>query len=230
MILSQKFYSRPTVQVAKDLIGQILVHQSPQGTTAGRIVEVEAYLPKNDPGCHASRGRTPRNEVMFGPAGHAYVYFCYGNHFLFNVVTEKEGRPGAVLLRALEPVRGMDLMVRRRGNFGPEDLSLINGPGKLVQALGLDRSHNKIPVWKKPLFIQKAQREGGIGVTTRIGITEGSELPLRFFLKGSPYLSVKPGADRPSPGKKKMMNHRVTQSEQSETQKAYRKNPILYSA
>jgi len=205
MILSQKFYSRPTVQVAKDLIGQILVHDSPQGIAAGRIVEVEAYLPKDDPGCHASRGKTPRNEVMFGPAGHAYVYFCYGNHFLFNVVTEKEGRPGAVLLRALEPVKGMDLMANRRGNFQVNDLSLTNGPGKLVQAIGIDRSHNKIPVWKKPLFIQAVKRDQGIGVTTRIGITEGSELPLRFFLKGNPYLSVKPGADRPSPGKKKKM-------------------------
>ncbi len=203
MILPQSFYSRSTLQVAKDLLGQLLVHETPQGPASGRIVEVEAYLPKNDPGCHAARGKTPRNEVMFGSAGHAYVYFCYGNHFLFNLVTEAEGTPGAVLIRALEPLKGAGLMVKRRGDFEVEDLGLTNGPGKLVQALGIGREHNKIPTWKRPLYVQQAKREEAIGVTTRIGITEGSELPLRFFLKGNRYISVKPGADRPSPGKKK---------------------------
>ncbi len=140
MILSKSFYSRSTVQVAKDLLGQILIHETSDGPVAGRIVEVEAYLPKNDPGCHAARGITPRNAVMFGPAGYSYVYFCYGNHFMFNVVTEKEGTPGAVLIRSLEPVRGMDRMSRRRGKFGPKDISLTNGPGKLVQALGINRT------------------------------------------------------------------------------------------
>jgi DNA-3-methyladenine glycosylase len=102
-------------------------------------------------------------------------------------------------------VRGADFMAKRRGKFGPEDLGLTNGPGKLVQALGIDRSHNKLQLFKKPLYALAAKREEAIGVTTRIGITEGSELPLRFFLKGNPYLSVKPGMDRPSPGKKKKM-------------------------
>ena len=205
MILPQKFYARPTIQVAKELLGQILVHETPLGITSGRIVEVEAYLPKNDPGCHTARGKTPRNEVMFGPAGYSYVYFCYGNHFMFNFVTEREGIPGAVLVRALEPMRGAELMARRREKFEPEDLGLTNGPGKLVQALGIERSHNKLLVFKKPLYALAAKREEAIGVTTRIGITEGSELPLRFFLKGNPYLSVKAGMDRPSPGKKKKM-------------------------
>ncbi len=205
MILPISFYSRPTVQVAKDLLGQILVHETPQGITAGKIVEVEAYLPKNDPACHAARGKTPRNEVMFGRAGYAYVYFCYGNHFMFNVVTEREGVPGAVLLRALEPVTGGDLMVERRGDFDAGDKALTNGPGKLVQALGISRSHNEGRLWRKPLYLKAAVREESIGVTTRIGITEGSELPLRFYLKGNPYLSVKAGADRPSPGKKKKL-------------------------
>jgi DNA-3-methyladenine glycosylase len=208
MILPQSFFARPTVQVAKDLLGQILVHQTPQGTTAGRIVEVEAYLPKKDPGCHAARGKTPRNTVMFGPAGHAYVYFCYGNHYLFNVVTEKNGVPGAVLFRALEPLKGLDLMGKRRGRKKPTDRSLTNGPGKLVQALGITRAHNRSPVWKKPLYIEKSGRNAAIGATTRIGITEGSRLPLRFYLKESSYLSVKPGADRPSPGKKKRMKEK----------------------
>jgi DNA-3-methyladenine glycosylase len=209
MILLKSFFNRPTILVARDLLGQILVHETSQGATAGRIVEVEAYLPKNDPGCHAARGITPRNEVMFGPAGHSYVYFCYGNHFMFNVVTEKEGVPGAVLVRALEPLIGAGVMAKRRGNFGEKDLGLTNGPGKLVQALGISRVHNKLPVWKKPLYIQEAKRKAPVGVTTRIGITEGSELPLRFFLKGNPYISVKPGMDRPSPGKKKKMKAAV---------------------
>ncbi len=203
MILSQSFYSRPTRQVAKDLLGQILVHPTPQGTASGRIVEVEAYLPKNDPSCHAARGMTPRNRVMFGPAGHAYVYFCYGNHYLFNVVTEKNGTPGAVLIRALEPVEGAALMARRRGRVKPGDRGLTNGPGKLVQALGIAKRHDGIPLWKGPVYLRKAERKGAVGVTTRIGITEGSELPLRFYLKGNPYLSVKPGADRPSRAKRK---------------------------
>ncbi len=205
MILSKSFYSRPTVQVAKDLLGQILVHKHPAGTTAGLIVEVEAYLPKNDPGCHASRGMTPRNGVMFGPAGHAYVYFCYGNHFMFNVVTDREGVPGAVLVRALEPAEGATVMAGRRGKWKETDLGLTNGPGKLVQALGISRIHNEMPLWQKPLYLKKAKRVEAIGVTTRIGITEGWELPLRFYLKGNPFVSVKPGLDRPSPGRKKQL-------------------------
>jgi DNA-3-methyladenine glycosylase len=205
MILSKSFYSRPTIQVAKGLLGQLLVHETPQGTTAGRIVEVEAYLPKNDPGCHAFRGMTPRNEVIFGPTGYAYVYFCYGNHFMFNVVTEREGVPGAVLVRALEPVKGAGLMAKRRQKYDEGDLGLTNGPGKLVQALGINRDHNKTKLWRRPLYLQSAKREQPVGVTTRIGITEGSELPLRFYLKGNPYISVKPGLDRPSPGRKKQL-------------------------
>src|ERR1700679_2573465 len=117
MILSQNFYQGSTQKVAKALLGQILVHETPDGLSSGRIVEVEAYLPKNDPGCHAARGKTPRNSVMFGLPGHAYIYFCYGNHFMFNVVTEKEGVPGAVLIRGLEPIKGLKLMVKRRPRF-----------------------------------------------------------------------------------------------------------------
>jgi DNA-3-methyladenine glycosylase len=201
MILSQKFYARHTAQVARDLLGQILVHETPQGTASGRIIEVEAYLPKNDPGCHAARGKTPRNEVLFGPPGQAYVYFCYGAHFLFNVVTEKDGTAGAVLIRALEPVEGMGLMGQRRRH--PSGFGLTNGPGKLVQALGIGGEHNRAPIWRKPLYIRKAERQEAIGVTTRVGLSEGAELPLRFFLRGNPYLSVKPGAERPSENRKR---------------------------
>jgi DNA-3-methyladenine glycosylase len=207
MILSSSFYSRPTVKVARDLLGQILTHETPEGIASGRIVEVEAYLPKKDPGCHAARGQTPRNAVMFGPAGFAYVYFCYGNHFLFNVVTEKPGVPGAVLIRALEPVEGLGLMVRRRKKELESEKVLTNGPGKLAQALGLGRAQNQQRLTGKPLYIREASRTSAVGVTTRIGITEGWELPLRFYLKGNPYLSVGPGKDRPSPGRKKALSN-----------------------
>jgi DNA-3-methyladenine glycosylase len=209
MILPKKFYERPTIRVARELLGQMLVHETPEGVVAGRIVETEAYLPKNDPGCHAARGKTPRNEVMFGPAGHAYVYFCYGNHFMFNVVTEKEGVPAAVLIRAIEPLSGSSLMAERRKNFEIHQVGLTNGPGKLVQALGIHRDHNRSSLLKKPLYVEKAARKGRIGVTTRIGLTEGAELPLRFYLMNNPYVSVKPGADRPSPGRKKRMRRNL---------------------
>jgi DNA-3-methyladenine glycosylase len=205
MILSPTFYQGSTQKVARALLGQILVHETPDGLSSGRIVEVEAYLPKNDPACHAARGKTPRNSVMFGPPGYAYVYFCYGNHFMFNVVTEKEGAPGAVLIRALEPVKGLDLMVRRRIRFESNELGLTNGPGKLVQALGIHRQHNQMPVFKKPLYLMGGERKEKIGVTTRIGLTEGSDLPLRFYLEGNRYISVKPGIDRFSPGMKKKL-------------------------
>jgi DNA-3-methyladenine glycosylase len=205
MILSPSFYQGSTQKVARALLGQILVNETPQGLSSGRIVEVEAYLSKNDPGCHAARGKTLRNAVMFGPPGYAYVYFCYGNHFMFNIVTEKEGVPGAVLIRALEPVKGLDLMARRRGKFQSHELGLTNGPGKLVQALGIDRGHNHFPLFKKPLYLLAAERKEKIGVTTRIGLTDGADLPLRFYLEGNPYVSVKPGKDRFSPGMKKKL-------------------------
>jgi DNA-3-methyladenine glycosylase len=211
MMLPVSFFSRPTQKVAQDLLGCHLVHETPQGTTSGRIVEVEAYLPKNDPGCHAARGITPRNAVMFGPPAHAYVYFCYGNHYLFNVVTEKEGTPGAILVRALEPVEGVSLMAKRRGirPKSEKDLrNLTNGPGKLTQALGMGRPHNKTSLLKRPLYLRKARRKERVRATTRIGITRGWELPLRFYLEGNPYLSVEPGQDRPSPGRRKKLGMR----------------------
>lgn len=209
MILSQTFYQRSTTQVSKALLGQILVHETPEGLSSGRIVEVEAYLPKNDPACHAARGKTSRNSAMFGPPGYAYVYFCYGNHFMFNIVTEKEGVPGAVLIRALEPVKGLELMVRRRARFEAHETGLTNGPGKLVQALGIQPENNKNPIFKKPLYLIESARKEKVGITTRIGLTEGADLPLRFYLQGNRYVSVKPGADRFSPGMKKKLKSRL---------------------
>ena len=154
MILPSSFYSRPTTRVARDLIGQILVHETPEGIASGRIVEVEAYLPKRDPGSHAARGQTPRNSIMFGPAGFAYVYFCYGNHFLFNVVTEREGTPGGVLIRALEPVEGAGIMQSRRPLAKPP--LVASGPGCLATAMGIDRQLDGVDLCGKGPFWRKA--------------------------------------------------------------------------
>jgi len=207
--LSVSWFRRPTVEVAKRLLGCLLVHEVDGNRSSGRIVEVEAYLPVDDPGCHAARGRTPRNATMYGPPGCAYVYFCYGNHDLFNVVTEKEGIPGAVLVRALEPVEGLTDMARRRGLKPPRSLdpaSLTGGPGRLTQALSITRSqHDRADLLSGPLHLESGRLKKGesVGTTTRIGITNGWELPLRFYLEGNECLSVPPGRDRPSPGRRK---------------------------
>lgn len=187
-ILPREFYSRDTVLVARELLGQVLVYHSSRGPAGGIIVETEAYL-QGDPACHASRGMTPRNRVMFGPAGHAYIYFIYGMHYCFNIVTAAEGVGEAVLIRALEPLFGIELMQERRSR---SDLrQLCRGPACLVQALGLDRSLNGVPVYQPPLLVYRGRLvvEEDIVVTTRIGIKEGAELPLRFYLRGSRYVS-----------------------------------------
>jgi len=211
--LFAEFFKRSTVDVAKSLLGCHLVHETPVGRTSGRIVEVEAYLPIRDPGCHAARGLTIRNRPMFGPPGRSYVYFCYGNHDLFNIVTEREGIPGAVLVRALEPVDGLELMARRRFHGKKRDLNLLtNGPGKLTQALDIHRMrHNEVDLMKGPLRLEHDRLKPGenIGVTTRIGITKGWELPLRFYIAGNLCLSVPSGKDRPSPGRKKSLKSAV---------------------
>ncbi len=208
-VLTKGFFRRSTVEVARRLMGCLLVHEVRGVRTSGRIVEVEAYLPEADPGCHASRGRTPRNAPMFGPPGRSYVYFCYGNHDLFNVVTEPVGVPGAVLIRALEPVEGLPDMARRRGwddPAAPGPAALTGGPGRLTQALGIRRStHNEVDLLGGDLRLEAGRLRPGerVGVTTRIGITHGWDLPLRFFIEGHPCLSVPPGKDRPSPGRRK---------------------------
>lgn len=209
--LTASWFRRPTVEVARRLLGCLLVHEVGGVRSSGRIVEVEAYLPYDDPGCHAARGKTLRNAPMYGPPGHAYVYFCYGNHDLFNVVTEKEGLPGAVLVRALEPVEGLEGMARRRGLEPPrskDPASLTGGPGRLTQALGITRGgHNKVGLFSGPLHLESGRLKKGekVGVTTRIGITNGWDLPLRFYVEGNGCLSVPPGRDRPSPGRRKVL-------------------------
>ena len=183
-ILGRNFYERDTVLVAQELLGKVLFFNN----TAGKIVETEAYYGKKDPGSHAYRGITERNKIMFGPPGFSYVYFCYGSHFLFNVVTEKYGIPGAVLIRALEPVKGMSLMVQRRKTQVKKEL--CNGPGKLTQALGISGANNNKDITCRPFCIFD-DNAGNFEIvkTTRIGIKQGSELKLRFYIKGNECVS-----------------------------------------
>ncbi len=189
----QQLLKKNTIQVAKQLLGALLIHETSEGKTVGRIVETEAYLQK-DPACHASRGVTPRNKMMFGPAGHAYIYFIYGMYDCFNVVTAAEGVGEAVLIRALEPVEGLDLMQQRRQQksksqkiFPPK--GLCNGPAKLVIAMGLSRTQNGQNLLEGNLKIELQKRKEKMVTTTRIGIKEGADLPLRFYLRGNLFVS-----------------------------------------
>lgn len=190
MILENHFFRRDTVTLARDLLGGILVHRSPEGVTAGKIVETEAYL-RDDPACHAVRGKTRRNAAMFGPAGTAYVYLIYGMYYCFNVVAGEEGVGEAVLVRGLEPLEGLALMQIRRGNGKPVK-KLAAGPGNLCTAMGIDRQHDGISLGSPPLFLvsgeQRVDPEEIISAP-RVGISTGRELPLRFYLKNNACIS-----------------------------------------
>ena len=192
-ILPSSFYASDTVSIARALLGTCLVHKTKAGLTAGRIIETEAYLFKDDPACHAHKGRTPRNAAMFGKPGHAYIYFIYGLYHCFNVVTAPENVGEAVLIRALEPLAGLPLMESRRGT---RDLkNLCSGPAKLVIALGITRALNGAPLTSGALTLQTRDSFSGcpdfeIVQSHRIGITTGVELPLRFCIKGSRFLSA----------------------------------------
>lgn len=185
-ILKRSFYRRPTVQVARDLLGKVLVH----GPTAGIIVETEAYLGGDDLASHSARGITNRTRVIFGPPGHAYVYFIYGMYECLNIVAEPEGQPGCVLIRALEPVSGLDTMQHRRpAARKPEDLA--GGPGKLTLAMGITRVHNGADVTRGALVVRAPgePRHFEIAVTPRIGIKQCADLPLRFLIRGNRFVS-----------------------------------------
>ena len=189
-VLPRSFFEVTPEKVARRLLGKVLVHCSPEGTTAGIIIETEAYY-QGDPACHATRGKTKGNASMFGSAGTAYVYFVYGNHFCFNAVTGREGEGEAVLVRALEPLEGLELMQKRRGaNCSRRKLS--SGPGNLCSAMGINREHDGISLQEDPLFIiggEKEIPEEELAVTSRVGISKGKELLLRYYWLNHPYVS-----------------------------------------
>jgi DNA-3-methyladenine glycosylase len=188
--LTLRFFERPTVEVARSLLGKILVHDSEAGIAAGRIVETEAYLFQDDPACHAAHGKTNRNAAMFGPPGTTYVYLVYGLHYCFNVVTGKEGEGEAVLIRSLEPLAGLDLMASRRGTA--KIRLLTNGPGRLCQALAIGPALNGSDLCASPLCLTEDGYPETEAITTgRVGITVATALPLRFYIAGNAYVSRK---------------------------------------
>ena len=190
MPLARAFYERDTVRVARELLGTILVRTNGHTVLRGVIVETEAYRGEGDPASHAYRGPTKRNAVMFGPAGHAYVYFTYGMHYCLNVTTEPTGNPGAVLIRAAQPTSAIEQMKKRRRTDQLRDLA--NGPAKLTQAFAVIRSLNghDLTLGKK-LFIVKGDSVEPLDIasTSRIGIRVGLEKPWRFFIRENPFVS-----------------------------------------
>lgn len=190
----RSFYLQPTLKVAKGLLGLFLVRRVGKTKLIGRIVEVEAYLGSKDPASHAYRGRTKRNEVMFWKGGHLYVYFTYGMHFCSNVVTEKEGIGHAVLLRAVEPVTGTEVMKRNRKRpVGAVDpMALCSGPARLCQALAIGRKQNGIDLCGNEIWIAQAVHSNArpkVARSTRIGIANGRQHKWRFFLNDNPFVS-----------------------------------------
>jgi DNA-3-methyladenine glycosylase len=194
--LPRDFFARDPRRVARELLGKLLVRQSSQHVLAARIVEVEAYLGEKDPAAHAASGKTLRNAVLFGPPGHAYVYFIYGNHYCLNVSCEPEGKAGCVLFRALEPLSGIEEMARGRGVTirGPADLrKLTSGPGRLSEAFGITRARdNDCDLTSPDSSLHIADdgfRARGIRLTPRIGITQAPDKPLRYLLAGNAFVS-----------------------------------------
>jgi len=194
--LPRSFYARPATEVAPELLGHVLVRRLADGTRlAARLVEVEAYEP-DDPGSHAFRGMTPRNEVMFGPPGHLYVYFTYGMHFCMNAVTRSAGEGSAVLLRAGQPLTGVDAMRRRRGR--DRTLDLCSGPGRFTQALGIARPENGADLVRgDAVWVERGARSEPVGIGIRVGVHDTTRA-WRFWLEGDPYVSRgRPGPPSP---------------------------------
>jgi DNA-3-methyladenine glycosylase len=188
--LPRTFYDRATLDVARELLGKVLVHRRQSAVTSGVIVEVEAYIGEDDPACHAAPGPTRRNEPLYGPAGFSYVYLNYGIHCLVNVVTEAEGSPAAVLIRALEPLDGIPTMRRRRtrtakGRRPVTAADLCRGPGNLTMAMGITLADNRQDLTGDRLFIEDRRvKIGKISWGPRIGIRVGTERPWRAWLAG----------------------------------------------
>lgn len=189
--LPTAFYARPALEVARDLLGCVLEAHGPHGVRSGRVVEVEAYVGPQDLACHASKGRTKRTDVLFGPPGRAYVYLIYGLHDLLNVVTDPEGFPAAVLIRGLEPVEGLPPGVR------------LDGPARLTRALGIDLSFNRLPLDRPPLVLRPGTpvAEEDVERGPRIGVDYAGEwaaAPLRLWIRGNRHVSRVPArAGRP---------------------------------
>lgn len=206
MLEPQFFAHRSTLEVAQRLLGMELVHDSPEGTTAGIIVEVEAYMGPHDKGAHTYGGKvTPRTRAMYGPPGHAYIYLIYGMHHCLNVVSAPVGAPEAVLIRALEPTRGIELMARRRGlDLPPPDgegypvrwlKKLASGPGKLCQAMGINMEHYGLSLMEPPLYLRHARDPiptSRVATGPRINIPYAEEFrdkPWRFWIRDNPHVS-----------------------------------------
>ena len=190
--LPRSFYRRPTLHVARALLGKVIVHRTPAGVISGRIVETEAYLGATDPASHAYHGKTGRNSVMFSIGGTLYVYFTYGMHHCANVVTGDEGKAGAVLIRGVEPLDGVELMRHHRGfDEGRKMRDLTNGPAKFCQAFGIERALNGTDLCGERLFVAEAPAvmPKMRGASSRIGITAGKEKQWRFFIKGNEFVS-----------------------------------------
>jgi len=190
--LDRSFYERPTLEVASDLIGKVLVRRLAGRNLAGRIIETEAYIGPSDLACHASRGKTPRTSVMFGPAGVSYVYMIYGFYFCLNTVTEAEGYPAAVLIRAVEPLENIPVM--RRLRYNPQhDTNIASGPGKLCMALSIDKGLNAVDLAGKVLWIEERGLEvGTIDRGPRIGVDYAGaykDKPWRYYERGNPHVS-----------------------------------------
>jgi len=196
--LDRGFFARDPRRVARQLLGKILVHELPKAQLTARIVEVEAYLGQEDPAAHAAAGRTLRNAVLFGPPGHAYVYFIYGNHYCLNVSCEPEGQAGCVLFRAAEPLSGIEEMADSRGIVisGPKDLlQLTSGPGRLCQAFGITRERDNgrdLTLSASTLWIgDDGFSPRHVVATPRVGITKAADHPLRYLVDGNPFVSRK---------------------------------------
>ncbi len=189
-ILPRSFYARPTVEVARDLLGKIIARRIDGIELAGRIVEVEAYLSGDDQAAHSYAGLTDRTRVIYGPPGHAYVYFIYGMYYCLNLVAEPEGKPGCVLVRALEPVAGIEAMRERRPR-ARRLRDLASGPGKLTRALGITLADYGADLTRGDLTVRVAPAvaPGDIVVSPRIGISKSADLPLRFHIRDNEHVS-----------------------------------------
>jgi len=188
--LKRRFFEKPTLKVAKELLGKYLVVKKRGKLVYGKIVETEAYIGKKDPASHAYRGVTPRTKLMFGEPGYAYIYLTYGMYYCLNFITEKEGFPAAVLVRAVEPKEGLDLMIKRRKIKNKENLT--NGPGKVCKAFGLDKSLNGADICSDVIWIEdRGENPEKIVSASRIGIKVGKDKKWRFYIEENRFVSKK---------------------------------------